>query len=91
MDYDDLMAGYAVNGASAKKSAEKTKVWLERHGLHTAQNGATGMHGLIIAHLQHVTGRYDNLHVDEAAKYLKMVEAMRRQQKTWKKDRQADQ
>ena len=53
---------------------KQTNTWLALHGLAKAENDLDGMHSLIVALLQHATGRYDNLHVAEAAKYLKMFD-----------------
>ena len=56
------------------ESLRKADQWLARHGLAKADNGLEGMHSLIVALLQNATGRYDSLHVEEAAKYLKMCD-----------------
>ena len=48
--------------------------WFARHDLAKADNDLDGMHSLIVALLQHATGRYNSLHVEEAARYLKMCD-----------------
>ena len=53
------------------QSLMQTNTWLARHGLEKAENDWDGMHGLIVSLLQHATGRYDKLHAEEAAEYLK--------------------
>ena len=56
-----------------EQSLTQADMWLELHSLAKAENGSAGIHSLIVAYLQHATGRYDSLHVDEAAKYISQL------------------
>ena len=55
-------------------SSMHADTWLLRHGLAKAENGLQGVHSLIVALLQQATGRYNSLHAEEAARYLKMFD-----------------
>ncbi|SFU62440.1 hypothetical protein [Pseudoduganella namucuonensis] len=56
-----------------RQSQAQTDAWLARHGLAKAENKLTGIHSLVVAHLQHATGDYGSLHVREAAEYVERL------------------